>query len=206
MPIKKEREYRTMARPLEEKRTEGNEPSFLVEGYATTFNQPYLMFEDTDGTKYFESVDSRAFDEADLSDVIMQFDHSGMVYARNRNKSLQLETDEHGLKVTADLGLTEQSRQLYEAIRTGLVSDMSFAFVVSDDYFDKETRTRNITKIKKVYDVSAVSIPANPETTISARSYVDGVIEQEARELREAEAIKDEIRKLIIKTEVTKWS
>lgn len=200
MPIKKEREYRLLTKPLEI-RTEGDEPSFFVDGYATTFNQPYVLWT-VDGIDYYEQMDSKAFDEADLSDVIFQYDHHGMVYARNKNGSMNLSIDEHGLKVSANLGLTEQARQVYEAIRTGLVTEMSFAFVVEEDAYNNETRTRTITKIKKVYDVSAVSIPANPETTISARSFVDGVIEKEKQELLAAEAKYQRKLKIKILSEV----
>jgi phage head maturation protease len=59
---------------------------------------------------------------------------------------------------------------------------MSWAFTVAEDEYDREARTRTITKIKKVYDVSAVSIPANGDTEISARSWLNGVIEAERRE------------------------
>lgn len=203
MPIKDNREYRT-AKPFEaiEKREEGNDkPSFLVVGYATTFNEPYVMYS-YDGNDYYEEVDAKAFDDADMSDVIFQYDHAGMVYARQKNNTLQLEVDEHGLKVTADLSSTTASREMYEAIRTGLVSEMSFAFTVEEDKYNEKTRTRTITKINKLYDVSAVSIPANPATTISARSYFDGVIEKEKQELLEAEERKKQILKIKILTEV----
>ena len=60
---------------------------------------------------------------------------------------------------------------------------MSFAFTVGEDEYDRKTHTRTISRITKVYDVSAVSIPANPYTDISARSYFDGVIESEKQEL-----------------------
>lgn len=202
MPISENREYRKAELFNVQKRVEGDEPSFFVEGYATTFDRPYLLWEDGD-SKFYEKVDARAFDNADLSDVIMQYDHSGMVFARNRNGSLDLSIDEHGLKVVANLGLTEAARGLYESIRTGLVTEMSFAFSVAEDSFDRETRTRTILKIKKLFDVSAVSIPANPETTIAAtRSYIDGVIEREKQELLKAEEAKKRILRIKILTEV----
>ena len=204
MPIKDNREYRT-AKPFEIRKSEADEASFLVEGYATTFNEPYIMYS-YDGVDYFEEVDAKAFDEADMSDVIFQYDHAGMVYARQKNGTMELSVDENGLKVVADLGSTSQSREMYEAIKSGLVSEMSFAFTVEEDSYNEKTHTRTIRKINKLYDVSAVSIPANPATTISARSYFDGVIEKEKQELLEAEEKKKEIRKIIIKTEVKKWN
>ena len=201
MPIKDNREYRT-AMPFEiEKRAEGDEPSFFVEGYATTFNEPYVMYR-WEGNDYFEEIDAQAFDSADMSDVIFQYDHAGMVFARNSNGSLELETDEKGLKVRANLGLTEAARGVYEAIKADLIKEMSFAFTVEEDKYNEKTRTRTITKINKLYDVSAVSIPANPATTISARSYFDGVIEKEKQELLEAEKRKMQILRIKILTEV----
>lgn len=183
MPIKPEREYRAM--PLfgvneSEKRFDS---PFYVEGFATTFDSPYVLFE-TNGVQYKEQVDSRAFDNADFTDVIMQYDHGGKVFARNKmgkskEPTLHIEPQQRGLFIAADLGLTEESRKLYDEIDKGLIYQMSWAFTVGEDYFDKETRTRHIRKINKVYDVSAVSIPANNQTDISARSYFDGVIESE---------------------------
>ena len=195
MPICKEREYRTMAVTLP------NEEEYVVEGYATTFNDPYVLFSDGD-KDYFESVDDRAFEGTDTSDVIFQYDHSGMVYARTKNETLQLSVDEHGLKIRANLGTTEASRQMYEAISAGLVDQMSFAFVVDDEDYDKATRTRTIRHIKKLYDVSAVSIPANPGTEISARSAFEGYIEAEQLEELEAEKRARQRQKIKILLEV----
>ena len=186
MPVVKEREYRNLAQPLicrkKEQREDENE-SYIVEGYATTFNAPYLMFEDYDGTKYYEEIDRHALDNADMTDVIMQYDHSGRVYARQSNDTLKLEMDDNGLKVTADLSKTELARGLYEDIAAGMITKMSWAFVVTKDAYDQKTRTRTILEVKKVYDVSAVSMPANDDTNIAARNYVNGRRELEQREL-----------------------
>ena len=159
---------------------------FYVEGFATTFDKPYVMYE-YGGIKYCEVIDRNALVGADLSDVIMQFDHSGMVFARNKmakNKppSLLLEPQDGGLFIAANLSLTEEAKRLYASIDAGLICKMSWAFTVSEDAYNKDTHTRTILKIKKVYDVSAVSYPANGDTDISARSYFDGVIEREQQE------------------------
>jgi HK97 family phage prohead protease len=165
-----------------------------VTGYATTFNQPYTLYEDTD-VVFREQVDKDAFNEADMSDVIMQYDHRGRVFARIRNNTLELRTDAKGLFVSANLGGTEIGRQLYEEIRGGYTDKMSFAFTVSGDRlerFEENNRRvylRTITQINKVFDVSAVSIPANDGTSISARSFVDGILDEEKKEaLRKFEA------------------
>lgn len=196
-----EREYRFFS-PFEIRAAEEEEEkSYIVEGYATTFNEPYVLYETEDGN-YYEKVDSRAFEGADLSDVIFLYNHEGMVYARQKNGSLKLEVDDHGLKVTADLGLTEESRKLYEAIDAGLIDQMSFAFTVTKDSYDKKTKTRTIEQFNKIYDVSAVSIPANPGTDISAKRFVDGVIEEERQELLKAEAAERQKQRIRILTEV----
>ena len=183
MPKVKSREYRNLSvlRPATTKRIESNH---YVEGYATTFDQAYMLYE-WDGIKYYEIIDRHALDGADMTDVIMQYDHNGKVLARKSNGTLLVESDSKGLFIAADLGKSSAAKEMHEEIDNGLVTRMSWAFTVKEDKYNKETRTRTITKIKKVYDVSAVSIPANDDTEISARSYFDGVIEVEKQELLE---------------------
>lgn len=195
MPIKPDRQYRSCQ---EFRAAEAD--NYIVEGYASTF-EPYLMYEDGD-TKYYERIDPHAFDVADMSDVIMQYDHAGRVYARQSNGTLQLSTDEHGLKVRADLSKTEGSRALYEDIKSGMITRMSFAFTVAEDSYDRETHTRSVLRVKRLYDVSAVSIPANPGTEISARSYFEGVIEAERLEQMDAEQRARDIAVLALLLEV----
>ncbi len=170
MPIVKSREYRN-ANLLEKK------DDFIVDGYATTF-EPYKLYE-LDGIEYYERIDRNAFANADFSDVIFQYDHEGKVFARTSNGTLKLEIDDIGLRVSADLSKSASARAMHEEIEGGLVTKMSWAFTIEEENYNRETRTRNILKIKKVYDVSAVSIPANDGTSINARSYFDGVIEAE---------------------------
>lgn len=157
---------------------------FYIEGYATTFDTPYLLY-DYDGVKVYEKVDRHALDGADLSDVIMQYDHAGKVLARNSNKTLGLEADEKGLLCFADLSKSTAAKAMYEEIENRLITKMSWGFVVAEDSWDRETKTRTILKIKKVYDVSAVSIPANDGTSISARNFAQGRIAAEQQELLE---------------------
>ena len=185
--IRDNREYRTMQIQRREAQ-EGAEKDYKVRGYASTF-EPYCLYS-FDGVDYFEQIDARAFDEADMSDVIFLYNHEGMVYARQKNGTLEVSTDEHGLLTVADLSSTQQSRDLFDAIDAGLVDQMSFSFTVREDFYDSKTHTRTILKIDKVYDVSAVSIPANPGTDISAvsaRDYFNGVIEAEKAERLERE-------------------
>lgn len=184
------REYRNFQVPFEIRAKEDD--GMIVEGYATTFNEKYLLWEE-DGYEVWEQVDARAFDDTDMSDVIMQYNHEGRVFARLSNGTLELEVDDHGLKVRADLGGTEIGRQLYEEIKGGYTNKMSFGFTVSADDVEnnkedaKTVITRTISSIGKLYDVSAVSIPANDGTAISARSFSDGVIAEAEAERQRAE-------------------
>lgn len=205
--IKSGREYRNMYE------VRAAEEAGLVEGYATTFNSPYMLFR-MDNYEFWEQVDPMAFSETDMSDVIMQYDHEGRVFARLSNKTLKLDIDAHGLHVSADLSGTEIGRQLYEEIKGGYTNKMSFGFTVDKDERtteeDNETHVikvmRTIKSIGKLYDVSAVSLPANDATAISARTLGEGVIAQVEEEFRkEAEAIKRrnaQIAKIKILSEV----
>ena len=187
------REYRAMmVEPVEQEEQ-------IVEGYATTFNQPYDLYRFTDNKGDHvvrEQVASDAFKEADLSDVIMQYDHEGRVFARLSNGTLGIEEDEHGLKIRANLGGTEIGRQLYEEIKGGYTNKMSFGFTVADDNIvpDGANYLRTITRIGKLYDVSAVSLPANDFTEISARSHCDGAIAEIEAERLQAEKEAEEKR------------
>jgi hypothetical protein len=166
---------------IQAEHTKRYETDYYVEGYATTFDKPYLLYE-WDGIQYYEVIDRNALSEADVSDVIMQYDHTGKVLARLTNKTLGIETDDNGLFIFADLSKSRASVELYDEINAGLITKMSWAFRIEESAYSKETRTCTILKIKKVYDVSAVSYPANNGTEIAARSWVNGVIETEKRE------------------------
>lgn len=195
MPVVKEREYRALAAPLMAANTNKRiDTEYYVEGYATTFNQPYTLWEFEDGTKYYEMIDRHALDNADMSDVIMQYDHEGRVFARQSNKSLIIEPNDQGLFIAADLGRTDLARGLHQDISAGMITKMSWAFVVTEDSYDRETHTRTILRVKKVYDVSAVSIPANDATNIAARNFASGRREAEQRELLERRAAALKIR------------
>lgn len=179
------REYRSLV-------VEAREDDKIVEGYATTFDQPYDLysFEDDRGKHVVrEQVSRTAFQKTDMSDVIMQYDHQGRVFARQSNGTLELEADDFGLHVRANLGGTEIGRQLYEEIRGGYTRKMSFGFTVADDDIvpDGPDYLRTIREVARLYDVSPVSIPANDYTTISARSHCDGVIAEIDAERRQAE-------------------
>lgn len=189
MPIKTDREYRDVYNSLvpqdDEKR---------VTGYATVFDVPYKLYGDG-SYEIWEKVAPTAFANTDVSDVIMQYNHEGRVFARTKNNTLSLRSDEKGLLIDADLGGTEIGRELYEEIKGGYTDKMSFGFTVRGETWEQEKvngieiSTRTITDVGKLYDVSAVSIPANDATSISVRSLCDGEIERLKAERQERERV-----------------
>jgi HK97 family phage prohead protease len=170
MPFKpNEREYRAFS-SMAALPNDDTAPAYQVKGRAVVFDTPTLMFE-YEGVKYYEIIDRNAFIGCDMSDVIMNYNHGGKVVARLKNKTLKLDFNGDGLDITADLSGTDEGRKLYEEVRGGYIDKMSFAFTVPEDgeEYDPDTHTRRVTKIKKLYDVSAVDIPAYEETSLSAR-------------------------------------
>ena len=210
MAVKSDREYRDMTMEIRSAETDDveQEERKVVKGYASTFNEPYTLFED-DSWRFNEVVDARAFENTDMSDVIMQYDHEGRVFARMSNNTLTVTPDEKGLLIEADLGGTELGRQLFEEIRGGYTNKMSFGFTVDgEDILDtkdvdgKALTVRTITSVRKLYDVSAVSLPANDATSISVRSLTDGEIERIQAERLEAEALELRRRKLLARAKL----
>lgn len=164
----------------------------IVEGLAASFDKETVLYKG----KYYEArevIASGAFDECDMTDVIFNCNHCGRVYARTRNGSLTLWLEEDGLHMRAILMSDDNGHQeLYRDIKSGLIDKMSFAFHVEESKWeykeigdDYEVETRIITKIDKLYDVSAVDIPAYDTTSISARGAFDA-----ERERRSAESIR----------------
>lgn len=153
--------------------SEENPNEMTIEGVACVFDSETTLFE-LDGVEYKEKVDKNAFAEADISDVIFNYNHGGRVYARTRNDSLHLEVKEDGLHVLISLNPEDEGhKQLYRDIKNGLIDKMSYAYTVSEEAYDVDTHLRTVLKIKKLYDVSAVDIPAYDSTSISARSVLD---------------------------------
>lgn len=187
--INQGREYRNM--PVMEARSGESGDQKVVEGYATTFENEYEVY--NDGTyRVMESVDSNAFEGCDMSDCIMQYNHQGHVFAAVRNGTLVVQPDAHGLACRADLSGTELGRQVWEEIRGGYTQTMSMGFRVAkhdrrveeDKETGKVTLHRKILRFSKLFDVSAVSLPANDATEISVRCLGEGVIKEIAEERR----------------------
>ena len=203
MPMKlNEREYRDFTLAVVNLEDQEEERK-IVSGYASIFNTPYTLFED-DELVIQEQVSDKAFENADITDVIFQYNHEGRVFARVSNGTLTVAPDDKGLSIEADLGGTDIGNQLYQEIKGEYTTKMSYGYTVDgaewtesrlDDGRILELRT--VTSVSKVYDVSAVSIPANNATSISVRNLSDGVIEQVRAE--RLKALELERRKLQMK-------
>ena len=189
----REREYRAFS----VMGVQEQDQAYMVRGHASTFDR-YLLYKDGEN-EYYEQFDPGAFDGADLSDVVYRVDHTGPVYARTSAGTLRVFVDAQGLAMEADLSRTQSARGHYEDIKAGNYPQMSFAFVVREESYDRETRTRRILQVDKVYDVSPVSFPANPGTDISARACLDGVIQAENAERLEAERREHQKKRLDIR-------
>jgi HK97 family phage prohead protease len=197
--MKNDREYRSMTMSIEER----DDDKKIVTGYATTFDDPYLLWTD-DEVEVWEVVDRNAFANTDMDDVIMQYDHQGRVFARKRNNTLEINPDDKGLFIRADLGGTDIGRELYQEIEGGYTDRMSFGFTVKDQRRDIEERengktkvTRFVLSVGKLFDVSAVSLPANPNTSIISARFLDGVIEEVRAERLKAQELKEERDRLM---------
>ena len=162
---------------LLEPASENEENKQLVEGYAAVFNQRALIWEsEWSGWKYMEVIDRNAFDGADMSDTVFKYNHGdvAMILARASNNTLTMNTDDKGLRISADIIDTNNGTDVYKLIKRGDVNKMSFAFTVKSERteVDKENKiyTRTITAFDKIYDVAVVDFPAYDGTSIQARS------------------------------------
>jgi len=197
--ITKDRQYRSFDFELREKTEDGK---MIIVGNPIVFNRETIIWE-YDGVQYKEVIDAKALDGADMSDVVLNIDHTGKPAAKTKNGTLILDKRIDGLYIEADLSQNATGRELYEDINNKFYDKMSFAFSVLEDSYNQETHTRTILKIKRLYDVSAVTFPAYSETSISARSWAEAqhdieVAEAAATEVakREAEASKIEVMRL----------
>ena len=184
--ITKDRNYRNFE-------IRAGEEANIIEGYAVVFNTVETMYE-YDGIAYKEEIRSGAFDKAEMNDVVLNFNHGGKPVARTKNKTLELTIDQRGVKVRADLSGTEEGRKLYEEVKGGYLDKMSFAFTINAEEYNRETHTRSITGIKRLFDVAVVDIPAYESTSVFARSFFEAEAEKELVEARELERRKKQIK------------
>jgi HK97 family phage prohead protease len=167
----KDRNYRNFeVRALEE--------GMIVEGYAVVFNRAEVMYE-FDGIEYKEQVDKNAFNGAQMSDVVLNYNHDGKPFARTKNGTLSLNIDDYGLKIKADLSGSEEGRRTWEEVKNGLLDKMSFAFTINSEEYDSTQRLRTIKGIKRLFDVSIVDLPAYEATSVSARGFFEDTAQKE---------------------------
>lgn len=190
MMITKDREYRNFSFD-----TQGDEETkeMRIEGIPIVFNQPETMYV-IDGVEYKEEIDKNALLGAKIDDVVLNIDHVGKPAAKTKNGTLAIEVRDTDVFISADLSKNATGRELYEDIQNGFYDKMSFAFTIKEQSYDKETRTRKILKIDRLYDVSAVTVPAYSQTSINARSFFEAEAEKETRELVELEKRKLKLR------------
>ena len=208
MPMKvNEREYRDIDLSGMELRTM-DDGQMVVEGYATKWNE-YLLFDDGE-YRLFERFDPHAFDKCDLSDIIMQLNHEGRVYARGGNKTLTVNPDGIGLHMKGFLGGTQEGRKIFEEIQGGYLTKMSHGFragcqkreVIENREANRIDIHRTILEVAKEYDVSVVSLPANDATEISARNLCEGVIAEVKEERLAVEARERSKKQIAIMAEM----
>jgi HK97 family phage prohead protease/HK97 family phage major capsid protein len=134
-----------------------------IEGYASVFGDEYDL-------GYFtERVAPGAFDGRTNDDVRLLINHTGVPLARTTNNTLTLTIDERGLHYRAKLADTQEGRDLYTLIQRGDITQSSFAFTIAEDEWSGDRRTRTINRVGQLYDVSPVTYPASPTTTVQAR-------------------------------------
>lgn len=202
--LKNDRMYRTFTNlkvrqeEIEDDQGHKNE-EMIVEGQAVTFEKETVLFKCGE-TEYKEIIDRNAFSEADMSDVIFNYNHGGKVVARTRNKTLELYIDANGLNIKARLDGTSEGRKLYEEIKGGYIDRMSFSFTIKEESYNQEKHIWRVLKVDKLYDVSAVDFPAYDTTSISARSSRLAVAEREQKALDRAKLLKERSKKLLSKT------
>jgi len=189
-----ERRFDFQARALPIEGEEGKE-ELWVEGYAARFNSPTVLFE-MDGVEYKEQIASDAFTDCRMEDVIFNYNHGGRVMARTRNNTLQVAVDDNGLFVRARLDGTEEGRSLYSDIQNGYVDRMSFRFTIGQETYDYQNRMWTVLRVKRLYDVSAVDIPAYDDTSIEARKADAEAVARENQHKTEVELAR---QKLILK-------
>jgi len=200
--LKDERQLRALQMFAPTESAKRIDSAYYIEGYAAKY-EPYVLYEDYDGPIY-ERFERGCFDNCDMSDIIYQLNHQGTVMARTGNGSLIVEADDVGLFVAGDLGRTAAARAHFEEIGAGMITNMSWGFILGDYYFDRENRTIVHKTVKKIFDVSGVSIPANQNTEINARSWADGVIDLAARSDAELDERRRRLRLKINIQEVIK--
>ncbi len=172
--------------------------SRTIYGTATVFNNAYDM------GWYDEEMDKDVLKDTDLSDVVALFNHDqNAVLARTKSGTLKLKITDDAMEYEFDAPNTSLGNDLIEMVRRGDVYQSSFAFTVEKESWQEQSGMkpkRLIRSIKKVYDVSPVTYPANPDTMVAKRSYeytknIDDELDNLNQEINKQIIIENEIRR-----------
>lgn len=191
-------------RSLEEVRT-SEETDMVVSGYALKWD---TWSEDLGG--FTETIDKEALKDTDLSDVRCYFNHdSSMVLGRTSSGTLELELDDTGLYFRCQLPDTSYGRDLFQSIKRSDINQCSFGFIIDEDGDDFNKRDdgmyeRIIRKIKSLWEISIVSMPAYSDTSVAVAQRSIEKLEQEeldkiALEQRELEIARLKLELLRLK-------
>lgn len=157
----KEAEKRTMG-TIEVRDAEGDD--MVLEGYAAVFNS------ETDLGHFREVIKPGAFDDVMTNDVRALINHDpNLILGRTENGTLELSTDERGLKYRVKLGNQSYAKDFYESVKRGDISQSSFAFTIEDQSWNEERTVRSVDKVRQLLDVSPVTYPAYAAATVQAR-------------------------------------
>lgn len=179
MSISKDRSYRNF-------NVRTSDETNIIEGYAVVFDTVETMYE-YDGIEYKEEIRTGAFDNSQMNDVVLNFNHGGKPVARTKNNTLELSIDSKGLFVRADLSGTAEGRSLYEEVKGGYLDKMSFAFSINAEEYNRDERVRSITEVKRLFDVAIVDIPAYESTSVIARNFYQAEADKDKAEALELE-------------------
>lgn len=190
-----EKEIRSISSTLELRAAEGSEKE-VITGYALKFNRWSSVL----GGWFKEIIDPRALDQADMTNVVALFNHDESKVLARTGINLKLNVDDIGLRFEFAPNGTTYAKDLLENIRSGIITQCSFAFTIPNERDaeewtegDEGIMERRIKRFAKIYDVSAVTTPAYPDTdvVVGARSkeLANSITKQSVEEQREREAL-----------------
>lgn len=169
-----------------------------LSGYAAVFNDASVPL------PFKERIAPGAFRKTltEMPDVRLLINHEGLPLARTKNGTLNLIEDDRGLRFDAELADTQEARDIYTLVERGDVDQMSFAFRVIRQNWSKDKSERTLTEVSLADgDVSVVTYPAYPTTTVEARQKIAHALDaiKEGRKLDEdsIKALRDYLSELL---------
>lgn len=162
--------------------TRAEDGKLRMAGYAAVFNEPSLPL------PFIERISPGAFRKTltETPDVRLLINHEGLPMARTKNGTMRLYEDQKGLYFEAELADTQEARDLYTLVSRGDVDQMSFAFRVIRQKWNEDRTERMLTEVSLADgDVSIVTYPAYPATSVEAREALKRAVQalKEGREL-----------------------